>query len=373
MKENLNKEQYLLIVSCASKEDFSEWNEYVKETEELIKLRGANFEGLVIENAIFQNKSGKAADFYDANFSNAHVSSVDMSYCNFMEANLSFLCAEGSAFYGTNFVRTELTASTFTLCNFYNASFQKADMHSVEFYESHFQDCSFNSADLSKAKFYGGGFNPLVGKELRFNLCGASFYNAKFTSDTYFHLANVSKETDFRTISFESACYSAGLKQSIQYCNRRHNWNDWYNNNDSIVKSLVRLFWFTSNYGTSPKRVIQSFFLVCFLYALIYWLFPSLTSVNGDISFVHSIYFSIVTMTTLGFGDIYANSDSWVAQLLLITHVLSGYVLLGALITVLSNLFIADGPSRGLIKYPQKPKARVTMSVKNSTKQTVQE
>lgn len=367
MKEKLNKEQYLLIVGCAVKEDFSTWNEYVRETEDLIKLRGANFEGLVIKDAIFQNKSGKGADFYGANFSNAHLSSVDMIDCNFMEANLSSLCAEGSAFHSANFVRAELTTSTFTLCNFYDASFQEANMLSVEFYESHFQDCNFNRADLSKAKFYGGGYNPLVRQELRFNLCGANFYNAKFTSDTYFHLADVSKETDFRTISFESACYSAGLKQSLQYCNRRHNWNDWYDNNGAVVKRFVRLFWFASNYGSSPKRVIQSFFSVCFLYALIYWVFPSLTSVDGDLSFIRSVYFSVVTMTTLGFGDIYANACSWFSQLLLITHVLSGYVLLGALITVLSNLFTADGPSRGLVKHPPEPKTRIRISVKNVT------
>lgn len=240
-------------------------------------------------------------------------------------------------------------------------------MFSVEFYESNFQDSDFNRADLSKAKFYGGGYNPLVRQELRFNLCGASFYNAKFTSDTYFHLADVSKETDFRTISFENACYSAGLKQSIKYCNRRHNWNDWYNGNGAVLKYLVKLFWFASNYGSSPKRVIQSFFSVCFLYAFIYWLCPSLTSVNGNISFVRSFYFSVVTMTTLGFGDIYANADSWFSQLLLISHVLSGYVLLGALITVLSNLFTADGPSRGLVKHPPKQKVRIRISGKDIT------
>lgn len=367
MKETLNKEQYLLIVGCAVKEDFSAWNEYVKDTEDLIKLCGANFEGLVIKEAIFQNKSGQGADFYGANFSKAHFSSVDMTGCNLMEANLSFLRADGSVFYSADFLRTELTASSFTLCNFYAASFQEANMHSVEFYESHFQDCSFYRADLSKAKFYGGGYNSFAMQELRFNLCGASFNNAIFTSDTYFHLANVSKETDFRTISFESACYSAGLKQSIQYCNRRHNWNDWYDNNGTIVKSLVRLFWFASNYGSSPKRVLQSFFSVCFVYALIYWLFPSLTSASSEISFVRSIYFSIVTMTTLGFGDIYANAYSSFSQLLLITHVLSGYVLLGALITVLSNLFTADGPSRGLVKHPPEPENRICMSVKSIT------
>ena len=367
MKEKLNKEEYLLIVSCAVKEDFSEWNEYVKQTNDQIKLREANFEGLVIKGAVFQNKSGKGADFYGANFKNAKLSSVDLSDCNFMEANLSSINVEGSVFHKANFVRTELSKSTFTSCNFYDASFQEASLIAVEFYESHFQDCSFNRADLSKAKFFGGGYNPLIRKALRFNLCGANFYNAKFTSETYFHLADVSKETDFRTISFESACYSTGLRQTLQYCNRRHNWNDWYDKKGVVVKKSVRLFWFASSYGHSPKRVIQSFFFVCFLYALIYWLVPSLTSVDGEFSFIRSVYFSVVTMTTLGFGDIYANEFSWLSQLLLITHVLSGYVLLGALITVLSSLFAADGPSQGLVKHPPEPKVRLRVSVKDIT------
>lgn len=367
MKERLNKEQYLLIMKCAVNEDFSEWNQYVKETNDLIKLREANFESLVIKDAVFQNKNGKGADFYGANFSNAKLSSVDMSDCHFMETNLSSIKVEGSAFHNADFVRAELNKSTFTLCDFYDATFQEASMPEVEFYESQFQNCCFSRADLSQTKFFGGGYNPLVMKELRFNLCGANFSNAKFTSETYFHLAYVSKETDFRTISFESACYSSGLRQTLQYCNRRHNWNDWYDKNNFFVKKVVGLFWFISNYGLSPKRVIQSFFFLCFSYAFIYWLFPSLTSIEGELPFIRSVYFSVVTMTTLGFGDIYANTSSWFSQLLLITHVLSGYMLLGALITVLSNLFVADGPSQGLVKHPPEKKIRMRMSVKNIT------
>lgn len=367
MKEKLNKDQYQLILDCVVKEDFSAWNEYVRETEELINLREANLEGLVIKYAVFQNKNGKGADFYGANFSKTQLLYVDMADCNFTEANLSSIRAEGSTFHSANFVRAKLDTSTFTFCDFYDASFQEAKMVSVELYDSSFQNSSFNRADLSKAKFYSGGYNPLVSQELRFNLCGANFCNAKFTSETYFHLANVSKETDFRTISFESACYSAGLRQSLQYCNRRHNWNDWYNKNSFFLRNFVRLFWLASNYGSSPKRVIQSFFSVCFSYALTYWLFPELTSIDGDLSLIRSFYFSVVTMTTLGFGDIYANPYSWFSQLLLTTHVLSGYVLLGALITVLSSLFSADGPSRGLVKHPPKPEARVRIGVKNIT------
>lgn len=366
MTDGLNNDQYLLIVSCAEKNDFSKWNKYVEETDELIKLREANFEGLVITEAKFKNKSGKGADFYGANFVNASLKSVDMTGCNFMEAKFSSVCAFMCEFHDAKFVKADLANSNFYSCGFYEASFQEANMFSVEFHDCNFQDGKFYRADLSRAKFYGGGYNPWLGEDLRFNLCGTSFYNAKFTSETYFHLANVSINTDFRTISFENACYSAGLRQTLQYCNRRHNWSDWYGKNSFFVGGLVRLFWFASNYGSSPKRVIQSFFSLCFLYAFSYWLFPSLTSVEGDLSLIRSIYFSVVTMTTLGFGDIYANSSNGVAQILLITHVLSGYVLLGALITVLSNLFSADGPSQGLVKHPPKPSVKIMISVRNN-------
>ena len=50
-------------------------------------------------------------------------------------------------------------------------------------------------------------------------------------------------------------------------------------------------------------------------------------------------------MTTLGFGDIYANPKSPVGQILLIFHVLLGYVFLAALVTRLAVLFTADGPA----------------------------
>ena len=50
-------------------------------------------------------------------------------------------------------------------------------------------------------------------------------------------------------------------------------------------------------------------------------------------------------MTTLGFGDIAANPDSWAGQLLLMAQVIFGYVLLGALVTRFAVLFTAGGPA----------------------------
>ncbi len=51
-----------------------------------------------------------------------------------------------------------------------------------------------------------------------------------------------------------------------------------------------------------------------------------------------------MTMTTLGFGDMYAAPGSVWGHILLTFQVLFGYVLLGALITRFAILFSSEGP-----------------------------
>ncbi|HEG44493.1 MAG TPA: hypothetical protein ENH94_10645 [Phycisphaerales bacterium] len=76
-----------------------------------------------------------------------------------------------------------------------------------------------------------------------------------------------------------------------------------------------------SDYGISTKRLMGWFFGLALAFACVYWLWPRFVMVNGGDdtirNFVHALYFSVVTMTTLGFGDIAANPDSWVGQVVL--------------------------------------------------------
>ncbi|MFM4851164.1 pentapeptide repeat-containing protein [Aeromonas caviae] len=360
MKEELNTDQYILLVSCAAKGDFSEWNSYVDECDIPIKLRGAKLDGLTMENARFINKNGKGADFNGANFDNSKLTGVDMSKCNFSEASMKNISAFSCKFSDSKFIGSNLDSSELQLCYFINSDIIKSSLKGVCFYNSNFYECDFTSSDLSGAKFYGGGRNIFLKYKTRFNLCGARFNDCKFTNETYFQFASVSRKTDFRTIDFESARYSPGLKQEIQYCNRRHHWIDWYRDESRTSTLLAKAFWGISDYGRSPKRVIASFFSISLIYAMLFYLFPSLTSAENDLTVIRSIYYSVVTMTTLGFGDIYANPESPIAQLLTVTQVMFGYVLLGALITVLSNLFTADGPPQGLIAHPPKRPGEVT-------------
>ena len=149
------------------------------------------------------------------------------------------------------------------------------------------------------------------------------------------------------------------------------NWEEWYEENPRL-KYIVKPFWWVSDYGLSTGRIIFTFFGLAFIFASIYYYWGAMDyyilhyilPVDGQPGFVsylfvdesgvavswwivplRTLYFSIVTMTTLGFGDMYANAQSIWGHILLSVQVILGYVLLGALVTRFAVLFTAGGPA----------------------------
>ena len=125
----------------------------------------------------------------------------------------------------------------------------------------------------------------------------------------------------------------------------------------------MQAFWAVSDYGMSTLRVVGVFFILALLFAAVYvnwayWAPPGIVSnlivrpEAGEAAWhyllralIRPIYFSVVTMTTLGFGDMYADKGSIAGHVLLILQVILGYVLLGALITRFAVLFTTGGPA----------------------------
>ena len=190
---------------------------------------------------------------------------------------------------------------------------------------------------------------------------------------------NIDRKTDFSLVGLDSARIDPGLKGLLEYNIRRKAWEKWYWEGCDLrspetvppwqryPRQLVRLFWWASDYGRSTKRVIYSFFILSVLFAALYVALACvappgpvlnlLTSevprgteavivpVPGWLVPFRALYFSIVTMTTLGFGDMYAHPESLVGHVLLTIQVILGYVLLGALVTRLNILFTTGGPT----------------------------
>ena len=264
-----------------------------------------------------------------------------------MYSTLTMANCRFANFEGANLLKTNMTSIQLYAAKLNNAKLGQ-DMEAVE--------VSFHGISLLATDVKGGelGANlkkailwyvDLRGADLsRAFLQKADFKWAILDGSTIIRKCKIDKYTDFRETSLNSANIDNATKQLLEYNIRRKNWEEWYKEHPRL-KWLVQYFWWISDYGISTKRVICTFFGLAFAFALLYRLFSDFVKVYdtvGDIrGFWHALYFSVVTMTTLGFGDIAANPDSWAGQTLLMAQVILGYVLLGALVTRFAVLFTA--------------------------------
>ena len=147
---------------------------------------------------------------------------------------------------------------------------------------------------------------------------------------------------------------------------------EWYKAH-GVLRWPVRWFWWVSDYGSSTGRIVGTFFTLALVFAAVYYAsgfidyyflgtkdYPGVVSnlfvLEGKQEVVscwlvpfRAAYFSIVTMTTLGFADMNASAYSFLrglfGHMLLAVQVILGYVLLGALVTRFAVLFTAGGPA----------------------------
>lgn len=294
------KKHYDLLKECSDKEDMTEWNEFALElirSGNRINLEGANLNGAYLEGAfLFQ------AHLKDAKLSVAHLKGADL---------------------------------------------RAAQLGGTILSDSHIEDADLHHAHLEGVSLVR---TSLEGTELNYATCNGS---------TKIIDCNIDKQTDFRGVGLDSIQFSPGLKQLIEYNNRRLNWEDWYLERSWLKSLPVKSFWWLSDYGNSTVRIVGTFFFLALIFALLYEYFPGM--IHDSVSkkdiinfndlppsprkFLRALYFSVITMTTLGFGDMHADPKSVWGHLALIFQVIMGYVILGALVTRLAILFSSDGPS----------------------------
>jgi len=226
------------------------------------------------------------------------------------------------------------------------ASLSGFNLQGAKLWAANLQEAKLECAKLQGADLLSAN---LQGVNLRCaEMQGAILKVAIVNGSTTFLYCEIDENTDFRHVALENTRIDSGTKYLLKYNIRRMNWQDWYKGH-RFLQWPVKLFWSISNYGISTLRIMFTFLVLAIAFTFVYSLWPRCVMVNsavGDIrGFVHALYFSVVTMTTLGFGDIAANPDSWPGQVVLMVQVIFGYVLLGALVTRLAVLFTADGPA----------------------------
>ncbi len=223
--------------------------------------------------------------------------------------------------------------------------------------QAHLEGAHFHRVNLKGAKLMDAYVESTI--FYKADLKGTNFATAIVNEETSFWESQVSARTDFRGVGLDRVRIEEETKELLKYNIRRMKWEDWYKEHPKM-KWFVQPFWWMSDYGLSTGRIIVTFFAFAFIFANVYYhwgriappgivenLFVDRNGVDVQWWLVplRTLYFSIVTQTTLGFGDMYARAQSIWGHILLSLQVILGYVLLGALVTRFAVLFTAGGPA----------------------------
>lgn len=256
---------------------------YINDTEvtEGIDLRGINLSGFDFRVPVLEDDSGFEEEM----------------------AILSFIHFEGAA----------LRHTTFQDGKIHDCSFEDADLSHTNLKNASINTCNLEDADLSGANLSGANIinSNLLRTSLRDVNLGAvlidqkSVLNKQIHDETEgnHHLASIQYK-QIKQMYKNSSLHS--MADDYQYremvCKRRA--LKWYN----PVRWLNFVFGDLScKYGTSVTRI--AFWMIFFVCGFA-WIFHHLQNIRYyekpfDLSYLDSLYFSLVTYTTVGYGDLH--------------------------------------------------------------------
>ncbi|RCX07721.1 potassium channel family protein [Marinomonas foliarum] len=214
--------------------------------------------------------------------------------------------------------------------SFVSCVFNGCLLLSSKFIDCEFIDCTFIDTNTNKSQFEGTLIDPAYFKN-NFDLKADTNIAADLYHSLYKNLSN-ERQPD-------------RAKQSLYMMHRAENahLNSQYKRGrigiaTFLWKKSVHLFDFlTSGYGLKLYRVFLTFLIVVSSLSLMNYIFRDDFFKTGKIcSLMDSIYFTIVTLTTLGYGDVYPQTQLGKA-------VIAGEVTLGI---VIISLFLTSVSSR---------------------------
>ncbi|WP_321494331.1 pentapeptide repeat-containing protein [uncultured Desulfobacter sp.] len=364
-KDRFAEEQYDLLRKCSDSGSSKEWILYRRKNRKLpILLEGANFEEL---------------DLSKIDLKNAHLNDASFCRCTlkqtmFMNAALRNTKFDGADLSGAKFTAADIQNARFTSVLAKGVDFTFAKLMYTDFHEADVTGANFDRADLLRAVFHAADLTKSTLKHANIKaitltesrLYGTRFNAAIVNGRTLIWDCAVDLTTDFTGVGISAARVEPQLCSRFETNIRRRWWMRYIESKKRELGSIrkvginplaflrwglkyftilfIELFWWITDYGSSTGRVLKSLLIVSLAFAVLYTLFPSLTSEHVEnlspvLRFVRSFYFSVVTTTTVGFGDICASRTSILSNVVIILHVMIGYMLLGALIVRLGILF----------------------------------
>ncbi len=297
-------------------------------------LRGANLSGADLRNVDLSGRDLSGIKLFNADLRGANLQDTNLENAEFSTANLEGANFDGArckrAGFGranlskASMFRADLERATLTQANLENANLSCTNMHHCRVREANLSGADFTEADLRHAELslsiiHKANFTNADLRHARLRMM------RKFKSATWIGV-------DIRDVNFSGA-----------YLMRREivdqNFIKEFRTYSKLTGILYYPWLWTCDCGRSMFRWCCCIGLLLILFAGIY----TLVGIDyGDYQTVLSpLYFSVVTLTTLGFGDVAPNCIG--GQIVVMTEVSIGYIMLGGLLSIFSNKLARRG------------------------------
>jgi uncharacterized protein YjbI with pentapeptide repeats len=309
---------------------------------EWINLADANLEGADLSCTCLNQATLVRAKLHRANFAHASLDHANLAHAHLDRANFAFASLEEAMMPYAHLAET---------------NFGAANLRNLRAEDAHFKHANLSYTNLQNAVLACSDFNHA-------NLMGANLEGANMTA-VNLESANVSlvkfdRNIFFRTVR-EARCRPRKLWRrrldlllgTTMRCKGIHAYASFgsqrfklFLQDQDYLEELLEtpvgrlkcyVWWLSSDCGRSLLRWAAWSVGIAFLYATIYWcLGPDLFHTEYlPFSFNTTFYYSVVTFTTLGFGDIVPRSH--LAAYLVISEVTCGYIMLGGLISIFAG------------------------------------
>lgn len=269
-------------------------------------LQSANLKKSVLDHAEVSHAQMRNAALYKASLVDAILLEADLQ-----GADLSSADCRGADFRGVNLRGANLSGANLRHANFSHADLSGTDLSGADVTGAKFHFAKIADANVTHIRY--GTFRDMVGLYYGLHGVDQTFGNAQFVRDA--------KDQD----------YIDSLFQAIQ------------DKPPGLVRRIDLLLfhaWSLIDHGRSLAKVSYYAFLIAMLYGLIYlmdmiydWKIMDYSNSAG--TWFTPFYYSVVTYTTLGYGDVTANS--LFGEILVISEVIVGYFTLGLLLAILAN------------------------------------
>ena len=255
--------------------------------------------------------------------SQLRLAGLDLSALDLSDCCLEGVRAEGTGFGMTTMQRVRLFGAEMDHATFSKSDLSDSDLRCAKLRKARMHEANLTRVDVSQADLTGANLEGADVKGADFN--DAILCAARLSGLIHYESANWIG-VDIRDIHFTGA-----------YLMRRfvldQNFLEEFRTRGRIASLAYWLWWVTSDCGRS---LIHWGLWTAALVLLFAWLY-TLVSINygSHPTFLSPLYFSVVTLTTLGYGDVLPKTPT--AQVLTMLEVITGYVMLGGLLSIFSN------------------------------------